>query len=56
MRREKEPFFVLLNWTAIPNLYSCALSGLHTEYLFKSMDDKKAIQQLISLFNQGVIP
>eukprot|EP00268_Persea_americana_P012443 TRINITY_DN1524_c0_g1_i8.p1 TRINITY_DN1524_c0_g1~~TRINITY_DN1524_c0_g1_i8.p1 ORF type:complete len:386 (-),score=94.35 TRINITY_DN1524_c0_g1_i8:398-1555(-) len=37
-------------------LVKCAdfliLTGLHTEYLFKSMDDKKAIQQLISLFNQ----
>lgn len=28
------------------------LSGLHFEYLFKSEGDKKAIEQLISLFNQ----
>ncbi|OVA04674.1 Rho GTPase-activating protein domain [Macleaya cordata] len=37
-------------------LVSCAdyliLSGLNTEYLFKSEGDKKVIQQLISLYNE----
>lgn len=58
MRRVKRPFFPSnsWNWMTIQNLFFYTLSGLHTEFLFKSAGDKKAIQQLISLFNQGVIP